>query len=140
MHQMFFVVWQDEFATGIPIVDEQLRGLVSLINTFFFHRADAKGDISRFLVPTAEMFKSYAQLNFLTMERLLREAGYPELDEYRKKHRDVICRIRVMDARYRRERNADGFLDLLKNYWVKSIQSEKKPYMTWLLAHHKISL
>ena len=136
MYQMFFIVWKDEFATGVPIIDEQLRGLVSLINTFFFHRADAKGDISRFLVPTAEMFKSYAQLNFLTVERLLRETRYPNLEECRKKHREVIRRIRIMDARYRRERDADAFLDLLKNYWIKSIQSEKEPYMSHILAYH----
>jgi len=138
MFQMLFIVWQDDYATGIPIIDEQLRGLVSLINTFFFHRADAKGDISRFLVPAAEMFKSYARLNFLTIEKLLQEAGYPELDKYRQEHQEIINHIVVMDAKYRRERDVDGMLDLLKNYWIGSIQNDKQSYMPFLLSYFNI--
>ena len=138
MYQTLFIVWKNDFATGIPIIDEQLRGLVSLINTFFFHRSDAKGDISRFLVPTAEMFKSYAKLNFLTIEKLLQEAEYPDLTKHRQEHKEIINHIIVMDARYRTERDADGLLDLLKGYWIESIQNDKKLYMPYLLAYYNI--
>mgnify|MGYP002597985030 CR=1 FL=1 len=58
MNRPLYIVWSDAFDTGVAIIDEQHRGLVSLINTFFYHKGDAEKDIDRFLVPTAEMFKS----------------------------------------------------------------------------------
>lgn len=130
------IVWSGKFKTGIPILDEQYRGLVSLINSFFFHREDAAKDIEKILVPTAEMFKAYARINFLTVEKLMREAGYPELEEYRHRHRKILAEIHRVDRSCRAARDARQFLDFLKEYWAGSVKGLSAEYITFLREHY----
>ena len=130
--ESLFIVWNEEYETGIPILDEQHRGLVSLINSFFFHRRDAGEDINRILVPTAEMFKSYAKINFTTVEKLMRLSGYPEEEKYRALHSEIIDHIETMDRKYRRLKDAQGLLDFLKEYWLQTIQHNEKEYLPYL--------
>lgn len=131
-----FIVWSSEYETGITILDEQCRGLVSLINSFFFHRGDASGDIHRILVPTADMFKSYVKINCRTVEKLMADSQYPELKKYQGLHEEMIENIRRMDRKYRHARDAQGFLNYLKNYWLATVQHHEKEYLGYLTDYY----
>ncbi len=127
-----YIVWSEEFDTGISIIDEQHRGLVSLINTFFYHKGDADKDIDRFLVPTAEMFKSYAQLHFLTISRLMKETDYPEYDLETKRNEELMAIIQTVDMRCRARRDADGFLRFLKMYWTRVVCKKNLNFIAYI--------
>lgn len=131
-----FIVWSENYETGIQILDEQCRGLVSLINSFFFHRGDTEGDISKILVPTAEMFKSYVKINFLTVEKLMRDSNYPDMEKYENLHEEMMDNIRKMDIKYRQARDAQGFLNYLKDYWLETVQHNKKEYLGHLMEYY----
>lgn len=137
MNNMLYIIWSDTYATGIPILDEQLRGLVSLINSFFFHRNDAHGDIEKVLVPTAEMFKNYLRINFYTVEKLMEESGYPNLELYRRKHRKILEVIVHVDKQARANRDAGQFLSVLKKYWLRSVQLTSANYVAYLRAYYE---
>lgn len=64
-----FIRWEEIHKTGLTIIDEQHRGLVSLINSFFFHKNDPF--IERILVPTALMTINFAKIHFLTEQQLM---------------------------------------------------------------------
>lgn len=130
-----FIVWKPEYETGITILDEQYRGLVSLINSFFFHRDEKDSDIYRVLVPTAEMFKSYAKINFLTIEKLMRMSRYPDLEKYRAAHEEILHNIYMMDAKYRKNRDAQGLLQYLKEYWLGTVKHHEIQYLDYLVSH-----
>ncbi len=132
----FFIVWSDDLKTGIPILDEQYRGLVSIINSFYYHRSDVNTDIKRVLVPTAEMFKGYVKINFYTIEKLLAQAGYPELEKYKKLHMEVLKKISLVDKKYRAVRDADGLLMFLKNYWLKFIKEDEFSVIHYLKQYY----
>ncbi len=131
-----FIVWSDKYATGIPILDEQLRGLVSLVNCFYFHRADADKDIECVLVPTAEMFKSYARLHFYTVEKLMALSGYPDVEKYAKRHRTIMDSILRMDMICRSKRDAQQLLDFLKDYWLSSVRELSSEYIEYLRCYY----
>ena len=131
-----FIVWSDKYATGIPILDEQLRGLVSLVNCFYFHRADADKDIELVLVPTAEMFKSYARLHFYTIEKLMVLSEYPEMEKYVKRHRAVMGSILRMDLICRGKRDAQQLLDFLKDYWLSAVRELSAEYIEHLRCYY----
>lgn len=133
MKKQLFIVWAKDYETGIPILDEQRRGLVSLINSFFFHRGDVSGNINSILVPTAEMFKSYVQINFATVEKLMRDSGYPDIEKYQQLHEETLAHIVAMDHKYRRYRDAQGLLDFLKEYWLRGLQEDCHGYLPYLL-------
>lgn len=124
-----FIVWSEDFNTGISIIDEQHRGLVSLINSFFFHRADRDKDILLILVPTMEMFKSYAKINFLTLKKMMRESNYLELEKYEEIHRKMLHNIEVVDRKTRMRRDVDGLLDYLRSYWLDHVKGKSHDYI-----------
>lgn len=132
-----FIVWSKEYETGIDILDEQYRGLVGLINSFFFHSDDAFGDIEKILIPTAEMFKSYAKINFLTVEKLMADSCYPDLEKYQTIHQEVLRNIDVMDRKCRSNRDAQGLLDYLKEYWIQTVQHNEIEYLDHLLKYFR---
>lgn len=132
MRAQLFIVWREAYETGIPILDEQRRGLVSLINSFFFHRGDVSGNIDAILVPTAEMFKAYAQINFATVEKLMRDSAYPDIEKYQQLHGEMLAHIAVMDLKYRRLKDAQGLLEFLKEYWLQGLQSGCNEYLPYL--------
>ena len=134
--EMLFIIWSDKYATGIPVLDEQYRGLVSLINCFFYHRGDACKDIERILVPTAEMFKGYVRLNFYTVEKLMAESGYPDMEKYVAKHCEILETILRMDRVCRARRDAQQLLDFLKEYWLNSVQQLSSEYIEYLRAYY----
>lgn len=132
-----FIVWKKEYETGIGILDEQHRGLVSLINSFFFHRDDRELDINRILVPTAEMFKAYAKINFMTVEKLMADSGYPNLEKYKGIHAEMLYDIEVNDRIYKNNRDIHGFLQYLKEYWIQTAQHHEQEYIEYLLHYCK---
>lgn len=136
--EMLFITWTDKYKTGIPILDEQYRGLVSLINSFFFHRSDE--DINHVLVPAAEMFKAYAKINFYTVEKLLRGAGYPDVEAIVEKQHEILRTITVMEQRTRALRDAPQFLDFLKEYWASSVENLSGEYVSFLRDHYGSTL
>ena len=126
-----FIVWSDDFNSGVLILDEQHRGLVSLINSFFFHRGDSDGNIMRILVPTIEMFKSYAKINFLTVEKLMRDSAYPDLGKYEKIHDEMMEAIERIDRQCRSRRDVPALLEFLKNYWLDTIKGKDHDYIKY---------
>ena len=130
-----FIVWSDSYKTGISILDEQFRGLTSLINSFFFHKADATGDIERVLVPTMEMFKSYVKINFVTIEKMMDTSAYPETKKYKEVHQEILDNIIAFDKKCREERDADKILKYLKDYWLETIRQNSAQYVPYLLDY-----
>ena len=133
-----FIVWKSKYKTGIDIIDEQHRGLVSLINTFYFHKADASGDINTFLVPVADMLKSYAHLYYLTLERLLRQTAYLGAEEQIALHKDILRRLEWEDHLRRSERDADGLLVYLKDTWNVFLNNPEPDYIRHLKEHYEL--
>lgn len=130
--EALFIVWSKKYDTGIIILDEQHRGLVSLINSFYYHRADAHKDIEKVLVPTAEMFKAYAKINFYTVEKMLAQADYKELDKCHEEHEMILRGIAVADAKYRSAKDVNGMLQFLKKYWLAYVRKGSMKYTDFL--------
>lgn len=137
-----YIKWSKKYTTGIPILDEQQRGLVSLINTFFFHKSDADegGNIHAVLVPTAMMFRIYIKVHFGTVDKLLRDSGYPAAAEYHAYHERVLKEISRTDRKHKRARDADGFLRYLRTFWQGYISKPERPYVQHLLEYYESSL
>ena len=133
-----YIVWNECYETGIPILDDQLRGLVSLINTFFFHKADADKDINRILVPTATMLKSYAHFYFLTLEKLMVEAAYPDIESETVRHKEIMRTVEETDLKYRVARDADGFLGFLKQYWNEHACRVERPDIAFIKQYFSL--
>ena len=122
-----FIRWDNMHKTGLDIIDEQHRGLLSLINSFYFHKNDPF--IERILVPTALMTINSAKIHFLTEEQLMSEAGYEGLDDHARSHEQLFAKLIIEEQECRRDRDADRFLNFLKTWWLDHINKFDRPYI-----------
>ena len=129
-----FIRWADEVhQTGLAILDEQHRGLVSMINSFYFHKNDPF--IERILVPTALMTINFAKVHFLTEQELMAQAEYPELAEHIEVHENLFRELVRIELKSRQARDADGFLAFLKKWWLEHINDYDRRYVSHLKAY-----
>lgn len=126
-----FIKWENSVhQTGLDIIDEQHRALVSLINSFYYHKNDPF--IERILVPTALMTINMAKIHFITEEQLMEQSAYPELEAHSLAHEHLFSRLIKVERESRRDRDAERFLDFLKSWWADHVNKFDRRYIPHL--------
>ena len=92
-----YIVWQEEHYQGIPIIDEQHRGFVSIINSLYYYVAKGAGSVD--LKPALSAIKQYSAVHFATQEALMKEAGYPDYNQHREFHQNLTKELWVVGDR-----------------------------------------
>lgn len=117
---MAHIEWQEEYRTGVAILDDQHRHLVEIINKF--HDALQRGKGSRQMNEILRDLIGYTQEHFATEERLLAEAGYEQLKLHQSQHRQLLQKV----ERFQFEFNGSG----------KRISNEMQEFLSyWLVTH-----
>ena len=136
MKNVLYIVWQESNDTGIPIIDEQHRGIVSTINSLYYFLGH--GDAAFTFEPTMDVLNHYTSLHFMTEEALMRAAKFRGLDEHVAFHNDFMNRVRSM-ARYRASNEqVQELLEFLKEWWLAHINQNDRDYMPAVKRHLKI--
>jgi hemerythrin len=137
MRQPLFIKWHKINEIGIPLIDEQHRGIVSIINTFFFLM---KSDINNQILYScvSDAVKNYTRIHFFTEETCMLEAGYPEIEEHREIHRNLSLDIERKEQESIRANSPAPLLDFLKAWWVRHINEEDRAYSECLILHYKL--
>jgi hemerythrin len=129
-----YIVWDKKYESSIPIIDEQHRAIVSLINSlYYFMQEDRAIDA---LMPTINMLSVYAILHFNTEEPLMKRAGYKDFDQHCALHQQLINKTAVVMQRTNEEKDATILLKFLKNWWLTHINVEDRKYMA-LVRHNE---
>jgi len=122
-----FIVWGPQNCLGIPIIDEQHRAIVSTINSFYYFVKEGSG--LQMLTPILGILEHYTNIHFQLEEALMRQAGYPSLDEHVLLHRKLAARTRSIAVEAARDYAADmKALDFLKEWWLGHINHEDRQY------------
>jgi hemerythrin len=79
------IIWHDELSVGHPLLDEQHRALVSVINKLSAHDNSQKND-AEFISEMLTSIQDYIRTHFDTEERLLAQIDYPELLAHQQSH------------------------------------------------------
>lgn len=90
------IVWQPEFATGVPIIDDQHRVLIGMLNDANARLSDQSplDDYARIV----QGLLSYAGYHFQTEEKLIVEEGYDkahaaEADKHLMQHKAFAAKV-----------------------------------------------
>ena len=121
------IVWNDVHATGISIIDEQHRGIVSTINSLFYMIRSKQAQ--HILVPTILMMEQYTKIHFFTEEKLLESSGYPGFKEHKKLHDKLISQMITVSRESLRNIDPDSFLSFLKHWWINHINKNDRDYV-----------
>lgn len=115
-----FVSWSDDLSVGIGVIDDDHKKLLNLINNLQ----------TAVFYPTGEAFErqalqelvDYTKYHFEREERMMVENDYPEYEEHKRQHEEMIAKVNgFMDAY---EKNREGTIDQLTQF-LKS----------WLINH-----
>lgn len=105
------IQWKDEYSVGVPSLDEQHKGLITLIN-----RLTEEGNRSSIITDTLDQLDRYAREHFVAEEDLLRACGDQGLAEHQKQHRAFEEWLDAIKQIYRFSTTADPFADTVNTF------------------------
>jgi hemerythrin len=123
---MLYIVWNKENELEIPIIDEQHRGIVSTINSFYYFIQQGHG--SEALMPTLNILGQYTNLHFKAEETLMDRAKYPALDDHLALHKELAKKMTILARELISKEDANSLLGLLKSWWLGHINLEDRKY------------
>ena len=138
MQRPLFIQWNACNETGVAILDEQHRGMVSIINTFYYLLGLGVSN-SALYANIGETMKTYARIHFLTEEKLLEASTYKDIEPHKEMHRKLIQEIERVEWHAVKENEAKLLLDFQKKWWLEHINEQDQRYVQHLHASGNVA-
>jgi hemerythrin len=124
--------WKDAYNVNLTSVDSQHKKLFRLAGDL--HRAMLAGAVKAGLFRLLEDHLQYTVVHFAYEERLMEQAGYPELATHRAEHEDLARRVREFQKDFEEGRIATGItlLQFLKEWLQKHLIESDQKYVPYL--------
>ena len=132
LHHDIFIVWLPEYDLGIPIVDEQHRGIVSTINSLYYGMQNRQSE--SVLRPIIGMVTNYTHIHFQTEEEFLRKCNFPELKQHHELHNELTDRLAKVGEKSLWHHDSYEFLNFLKDWWINHICDKDRVFLEYLKA------
>jgi len=136
MQRPLFIKWHEQNDTGIAIIDEQHKGIVSIINSFYYLMSLGGGTILYSCI--SETMKNYSRIHFITEEKLLEASSYEDIEAHRAMHRDLTLEIEHIECKAIRDNDSKPLLDFLKKWWITHINEQDQLYAPHLRAYARV--
>ncbi|MBN1806245.1 MAG: hemerythrin family protein [Sedimentisphaerales bacterium] len=130
MKKGLYIVWSDDNNLGIPIIDEQHRGIVSTINSL--HHFIITGHGQKMISPIMVTLQQFTDIHFSVEEALMSEAGYPDFDEHIKLHKTLISKTKEVFDEARKNKDPYMVLNFLKEWWLVHINKQDRKYVPFM--------
>ena len=131
------IAWQQEYSVGVQELDEQHRGLLSIINTVITEQQESYR-AAQFSAALGSLIH-YAYTHFATEERYLIAAHFPDLEKHILQHIDFIIKTLGLALRV-----GDGddavrleLLAYLKEWYSSHVLGIDRAYIPYVAANRK---
>ena len=125
-----FIVWQPEYNLGIPILDEQHRGIVTIINSLNFGMQN--NYISENLKSIADMMDSYSKIHFRIEEDFFEVINFPDAKEHKNSHKELLFQFGRIRKDSLLNNDPHQLMEFLKNWWISHICNEDIKYRDYI--------
>jgi len=132
MRHNVFIVWKDEYNLGIPIIDEQHRGIVSTINSLHFGMVN--NYVDEMLSPIIGMMYDYTHIHFKIEEAFLQQIDFPTAKRHHELHLELTSKLTVEARKSAWDKDPRQFLEFLKKWWIDHICGEDLLFRDYLLS------
>ncbi|SHN64643.1 bacteriohemerythrin [Desulfovibrio litoralis] len=134
MPQKLMIIWSEQWELGIGIIDEQHRGIASLINTLFYFISTKKAEAMIVLIMNA--VSRYIALHSKTEEDLLIQTKYRYAEEHANSHakfaKELRARMQELIDSGVYTVAAENFMVFLRDYWTQHICKADPCYVAHL--------
>ena len=124
------IVWKPEYDLGIPILDEQHRGVVSVINSLYFGMQNKHG--ASMLSPIIGMIHEYTRIHFDLEEDFQRSCDFPNAISHRALHGELTKAMSAIGKESISNRDPREFMEFLKKWWVDHICNKDREFLNYL--------
>jgi len=135
LNHNILIVWEPSYNLGIPIVDEQHRGIVSTINSLCYAIQNKHGN--EMLKPVIGMVTEYTRIHFEIEEDFLKKCGYPNLENHRILHKELTNALSHTSKDSIWNKDPQEFLEFLKNWWINHICKEDRVFSHYIANKQK---
>lgn len=137
MINKLLITWNPVSEIGIPLLDEQHRGIVSIINSFDYSIRSSK-ELEFNLNAIFMIVDCYSRLHFTAEEDFMRSAGYHDLENHINEHSRFTNQSFAFVSQSMRLRDPNIYLDFLLNWWKMHMNNSDKKYVPFVKAHLNI--
>lgn len=138
LNDPLYIVWNSKNNLNIPIIDEQHRGIVSIINSLHYFIKQGMG--FQTLLPVIIIMEQYSIIHFEAEQMLLKRYSYPEYDHHFLLHSHLRESIKEIKAQTFMNKDPDAVINFLKNWWINHINVEDRKYEKWLSMQQNLPL
>jgi len=92
------LTWNTRFATGHPEIDAQHQEL--FLKVAALHTAMREGKGRQLIGELFEFLAAYTAEHFTSEEGIMRQAGYPELSQHQRLHRELLSQVGAVKRRF----------------------------------------
>ncbi|MDR2786474.1 MAG: bacteriohemerythrin [Treponema sp.] len=139
MNKNAFVVWDDRYSVGIPLIDDQHKKLIELTNDLYDAcREGTEAARIRFR-EAAHGTVDYVKYHFAAEEKLLENVKYPDFSLHKKEHESFVMKILegVKDFEEGKQFVPNIFVRYLKDWILAHIAVEDKKYAEYIFDLRK---
>ncbi|MDR2952862.1 MAG: bacteriohemerythrin [Treponema sp.] len=136
------VVWEDKYATGIQLIDNQHKELVNLTNQLFRACMGSEDELQTLFKEAMSRMVEYVRFHFGAEQKLLEAIGYPEFQNHKKLHEGLVSNIleAVKDQKEGKKFVPNHFVRTLRDWVFSHIAVEDKKYAFYVAGLKKKGL
>ena len=130
--RMPLIKWREAYSVDVAQFDKEHQQLVELINRMFVIVRD-KDDIATISDSVARLI-DYTEFHFVSEETAMEKAGFPGLEEHRRKHASLVEEITNFQQRLLTDGQSVGveFYQFLREWLLVHIMEEDKQYARYM--------
>jgi len=119
-----FIIWKPEYNLGITIIDEQHRGIVSIINSLHFGTQCSY--VKDILTPTIAMLRHYALMHFQTEEYFYETINIADINNHHRLHQEYTLKLDKIESKSTLDKDTYHLMGFLKEWWINHICEEDR--------------
>ncbi|HFQ82233.1 MAG TPA: bacteriohemerythrin [Desulfobacterales bacterium] len=118
--------WQDNYNVGITSIDKQHQKLFHMINKL--EKSMNSDTVCHTMGEILKDLVDYVKFHFEDEEKIMSRIGYPELEQQKTKHKELIDRVVniLQDLKHGENVESVDLYVFLKNWFVGHILEEDK--------------
>ena len=126
-----FIIWKPDYNLGIPIIDEQHRGVVSIINSLYYGMKN--NNINGVLEPIINMLTEYTRIHFQIEESFFEKSDFPDVQKHLGLHQDLMSKLAEIGRKSILDKDPYQLMDFLKKWWINHICEADMKYRDYII-------
>lgn len=122
--------WNSKFAIGIESIDKQHKQIFE--HLLALENSVAKRDPWHILHFFVTQLEEYMKFHLAVEEALLEVIGYPEREEHRRSHANIMEQIAELEAQLKKNATGANLVAFFENWFVRHVLNRDRDYAAYV--------